>query len=76
MKHMMGVMLSSLFSKFKLTQFTASANNKDLTTLAQMITDKSVRPYIQKTYKYGDIPEAIGYIEAMRTQGKVAMTWE
>lgn len=73
--HMMWLMLKATFSKFPLTQFTASANTKDLETLAALIKNEEVKVQIEASYSYEQIPEAIGYIEAMRTRGKVAMVW-
>lgn len=74
--HMMSVLLKSVFSKFPLAQFTAEANTKDLEILASLVQSKQIKVHIEKTYSYKNIPEAIGYIEAMRTKGKVAMVWE
>ncbi|WP_421976274.1 NAD(P)-dependent alcohol dehydrogenase [Roseivirga seohaensis] len=76
MKHMISLLLSSAFSKFKLSQFTASPNPLDLEKLASLTQTGSIRPHIEKTYPYHKIPEAIGYIEAMRTKGKVVMIWQ
>lgn len=76
MRHMIWVLLLKLFSKFPLIQFTAEANNTDLTTLATLINDGKVKPHIEKIYPYSKIPEAIEYIESMRTRGKVAMSWD
>ncbi|MBD3223929.1 MAG: zinc-binding dehydrogenase [Caldithrix sp.] len=76
MGHMMSVLLKNGFSKFSLIQFTATANNQDLSTLAKLIKEGKVKPHIEKTYPYSKIPEAIGYIESMRTRGKVAMSWD
>jgi len=76
MGHMLSVALKKPFSKFPLTQFTASANPKDLETLASLVQSGKIKVHIEKTYPFEKIPEAIGYIEAMRTRGKVAMVWE
>lgn len=76
MGHMISVVLKGVFSKFPLIQFTAKANTKDLTTLASLIQTEAVKVHLEKTYSYKEIPEAISYIEAMRTKGKIAMTWE
>lgn len=73
---MASVLLKNAFSKFPLAQFTAEANTKDLETLATLIQDGKVKPHIERTYPYKEIPEAISNIEAMRTKGKVAMVWE
>lgn len=74
--HMISLLLKRATSKFPLNQFTAEANTKDLETLATLVQNGKIKVHIDKTYSYKDIPEAIGYIEAMRTKGKVAMVWE
>lgn len=76
MKHMFSTLLQKAFSKYNLIQFTAEATTKDLETLSSLIKQKKVQVHIEKTYSYKKIPEAIGYIESMRTRGKVAMVWE
>ena len=76
MGHMMVLLLKRAFSKFPLAQFTAEANSKDLQTLASLIQSRKISVHIEKTYSYKNIPEAIKYIEAMRTKGKVVMVWE
>ncbi|MDN4166460.1 NAD(P)-dependent alcohol dehydrogenase [Cytophagales bacterium LB-30] len=76
MGHMIGVLGKNVFSKFPLIQFTAVAKQKDLETLAQLVAEQKIKVHIDKTFPYEQIPEAIGYIEAMRTRGKVAMSWE
>ncbi|WP_162055418.1 NAD(P)-dependent alcohol dehydrogenase [Pontibacter pamirensis] len=76
MGHMISVLLKERMSKFPITQFTAEANTEDLETLAILIQGRKVKVHIEKTYSYKEIPEAISYIEAMRTRGKVAMVWE
>lgn len=76
MKHMVSVLLKRAISKFTLIQFTAEVNTTDLETLASLIQNRKIKVAIEKTYSYKDIPEAISYIEAMHTKGKVAMIWE
>jgi NADPH:quinone reductase-like Zn-dependent oxidoreductase len=73
---MMSLLLSRAFSKFPIAQFTAEANTKDLETLASLVQNGKMKSHMEKTYSYKEIPEAIGYIEAMHTRGKVAMVWE
>ena len=75
MGHMISVLSRKAFSKFPLAQFTAEINSKDLEILASLIRDRNIRVHIEKTYPYSKIPEAIEYIEAMHTRGKVAMVW-
>lgn len=74
--NMISTLLKNALSKFPLAQFTAEANTKDLEILAALIQDGKVIVHIEKTYSYKEIPEAISYIEAMHTKGKVAMVWE
>ena len=76
MGHMIAVLAQKALSKFPLVQFTAQANTKDLEVLAGLIQKGKIKVHIEKTYTYTQIPEAISYIEAMRTKGKVAMVWE
>ncbi len=73
--HLISVSLKGVFSRFPIAQFTAEANTNDLQILATLIRDKKIRVHIDKTYPYNEIPDAIRYIEAMRTRGKVAMVW-
>lgn len=74
--HMMTLLLKRAFSKFPLIQVEAKANSKDLETLASLIQSGKIKVHIEKTYSYTEIPEAIRYLEAMHTRGKVAMVWE
>lgn len=76
MGHMISVLMKKVFNKFPLTQFTAKANKKDLETLAYLIEEKKIKVHIEKIFSYERLPEAISYIEAMRTRGKVTMIWE
>ncbi len=76
MRHMILLLLKTALSKFSLIQFTAKANTEDLEILASLIQNGKIKVHIEKTYPYKKIPEAISYIEAMRTKGKVAMVWE
>lgn len=76
MGQMMTVMLKRALNKFPIAQFTAEAHQKDLETLAEMVSKGQIKPHIEKTYPASEIPKAVGYIEAMRTRGKVSMVWE
>lgn len=75
MEHMFSILISKLFGKFPLIQFTAEPNENDLHTLALLVTQGKVQPKIDKLFWYKEIPEAISYIESMRTRGKVVMEW-
>ena len=75
MGHMISVLAKKAFSNFPLIQFTAEANKKDLNTLSYLIKENKIKVHVDKTFSFERIPEAISYIEAMRTRGKVAMIW-
>lgn len=75
MSNMISVLIRNIFSKFQLKQFTAKATTSDLNVLTDMIRAGKVRTSVEKTYPYNEIPEAIRYIEAMHTKGKVVMVW-
>src|SRR5512133_86592 len=75
MGHMMEVLLKKAFRKFPLTQFTAEINTNDLDILASLIRERKIKVFIDKTFPYSKIPEALSYIEAMHTKRKVAMIW-
>jgi NADPH:quinone reductase-like Zn-dependent oxidoreductase len=74
--HLMSVMKGKAFGKFPLSVFVAKANTLDLETLAALIRNKKISVHIERTFPSKEIPEAIRFIEAMRTRGKVAMVWE
>ena len=74
--NMASVLLKNAFSKYPLAQFTAEAKTKDLETLASLVQNGEINVHLEKTYSYKEIPEAINYIEAMHTKGKVAMVWD
>jgi NADPH:quinone reductase-like Zn-dependent oxidoreductase len=73
--HMMALSFEGKIRNSPISQFTAEANPKDLVVLASLIRSGKINVHIEKTYSYKEIPEAIRYIEAMRTRGKVAMDW-
>jgi NADPH:quinone reductase-like Zn-dependent oxidoreductase len=76
LRHMISLTLTGKIKKSPIAHFTAKANTKDLESLALLIQNEKIKVHIEKTYSYKEIPEAISYIEAMRTRGKVAMAWE
>jgi NADPH:quinone reductase-like Zn-dependent oxidoreductase len=75
MQHMFSVLFKKTFSRFHLAQFTAQVNTADLQVLAALLRDGKIKTHIEKIYSYQNIPEAVSYIEKMRTRGKVVMVW-
>jgi len=62
--------------RFPLISFTAKANTRDLETLARLMQEGKLRVLLEKTYAFTELPDAIRYIEGMRTRGKVGVVWE
>jgi len=75
MKHMFTLLLTNVFSKYSIGQFTAKVVAKDLATLAEMIESKQIKSHIEQIYPAMEIPQAIAHIEKMRTRGKVVASW-
>ncbi len=75
MGHLIMLGLRTTIAQYPLKNFTAQANTGDLETLAELIRNKRIKVHIDKTFGYKEIPEAIRYIESMRTRGKVVMVW-
>lgn len=74
--HMFAVLAANVFRKFPFKIFTAEPNTNDLQTLADLVEKGKVKTHIDKMYTYREIPDAIAFIEEMRTRGKVVMVWE
>jgi hypothetical protein len=52
----------------------ADMNRKDLTVLADMIQAGKVKPVIDRTYTFSQLPEAMRYLEEGHARGKVVVT--
>lgn len=79
---MVGGSLSQIFSSLLLGRFmslgskkiyslTAKSNNDDLSLIAQLAEDGKFRPVIDRAYRLDQINEAIEYLIAGHTRGKV-----
>jgi len=58
----------------QLVQFIAKRSADDLRVLKGLIEAGKVKPVIDRTYPLREAPEAIRYVEAGHTQGKVVVT--
>jgi NADPH:quinone reductase-like Zn-dependent oxidoreductase len=54
----------------------ATMNQKDLVYLGELLEAGKIVPWIDRTYPLIEVPEAIGYVEEIHTQGKVVITVE
>jgi NADPH:quinone reductase-like Zn-dependent oxidoreductase len=58
----------------KTRTFVSSPKHEDLVVLKELIEAGQVTPVIDRTYPLRETPEAIDYVEAAHTQGKVVIT--
>ena len=68
---------SVLMSKFisqEMKPMLADMNRKDLTVLADMIQAGKVKPVIDRTYPFNQLPDAMRYLEEGHARGKVVVT--
>ena len=66
-----------VYSKFvnqQMGMMMADANQKDLTILADMMQSGKVKAVIDRTFKLGQVPKAIRYLEQGHARGKVVIT--
>ena len=54
--------------------YLTSVNNKDLVVLKEMIEAGKIRPVIDRTYPFSEIPAALGYVGEGHARGKVVIT--
>ena len=71
---MITAMVTSPFVSQRLVAWVSSMKNADLLTLKELIEAGKVKPVIDRTYTLGDTPQAMRYIEAGHTRGKVVIT--
>ena len=65
-----GALLISRFSDQRLRPFLSSVSMDDLLVLREMVEAGTLRPVIDRTFPYEQIPDAIRYVEAGRARGK------
>ena len=75
-RHMILLQLKKSFSKYPFKQFTAEANRQDLEILAMLVESGRIVVHLDKVYPFSKVPEAIAYVEKMRTRGKVAIVFD
>jgi len=66
----------SPFVSQKLVSFLMKPSGEDLEFLKELIEDGKVTPVIDRTYPLSEVPEAIRYLEAGHTRGKVVITMD
>jgi NADPH:quinone reductase-like Zn-dependent oxidoreductase len=64
----------SAFTRQQLKPFTSIGKRQDLLTLAELLRTGQVWPVIDRTYPLDDAADALRYVGAGHTQGKVVIT--
>jgi NADPH:quinone reductase-like Zn-dependent oxidoreductase len=71
---MLGVVILSKFASQEMTMMLAQLNKKDLNILGDLMQSGKVKPFIDRTYKFSELPAAIRYLELGHARGKVVVT--
>jgi hypothetical protein len=69
------LVLSRLVSQ-RMGMMLAHMNPEDLTILAGMVQAGTLRPVIDRSYAFGQIPEALRYLETGHARGKVVIDYD
>jgi len=67
------LMLLSPFTRGKLVSFVARANPEDLRVLRELIESGAVTPVIDRSYSLEETSDAVAYVAAGHTRGKVVI---
>ncbi|MDQ3690872.1 MAG: NAD(P)-dependent alcohol dehydrogenase [Chloroflexota bacterium] len=70
----LGAVISSRFGQQQVRPFLAPVSRENLLVLKELIESGKVRPVIDRTYPFDEIPEAVRYVESGRAQGKVVVS--
>lgn len=68
--------LISLFGDKKIRSLMAAPGQEDLMMLKELVETGKVRPVIDRSYSFDEVPEAIRYLEAGHARGKVVISFE
>jgi NADPH:quinone reductase-like Zn-dependent oxidoreductase len=64
----------SQFVSQKFVAYIAQFNKKDMTFLADLMQSGKITPVIDRTYKFNQTADALGYLEQGHARGKVVIT--
>jgi NADPH:quinone reductase-like Zn-dependent oxidoreductase len=74
---LVGVLKALMLKPFvtqEMGMMLAEMNTKDLTILADLIQSGKVKPVIDRTYPFSQLPDALRYLEEGHARGKVVVT--
>jgi NADPH:quinone reductase-like Zn-dependent oxidoreductase len=69
-----GAVITSRLGRRPATAYLADVRKDDLLTLKELIEAGKVKPIIDRTYRFEQIPEGIRYVESGAAAGKVVIT--
>ena len=72
----LNALVRSWFVSQKFVIFLANLNQPDLKILADLMESGKMTPVIDRTYKLGEVPAALKYLEQGHARGKVVITVE
>jgi NADPH:quinone reductase-like Zn-dependent oxidoreductase len=70
----LGAILTSRFGRQQVRPFLAPVSKENLLLLKELIEAGKLKPVIDRTYPFNEIPEAVRYVESGNVQGKVVIT--
>jgi NADPH:quinone reductase-like Zn-dependent oxidoreductase len=73
---MIQTLVMAPFVSQKMGMMMAQLTKSDLTVLGDMMQSGKLKPVIDRTYKLGELPAAIAYLEEGHARGKVVITVE
>jgi NADPH:quinone reductase-like Zn-dependent oxidoreductase len=73
-KRLVGAAVSDRLGRHRVLPFLATPGREDLLVLQALMDEGQVRPVVDRTYRFEEIPEAIRYVEAGHVTGKVVIT--
>jgi NADPH:quinone reductase-like Zn-dependent oxidoreductase len=62
------------FTRQQLKPFTSIGKRQDLLTLADLLTTGQITPVVNRTYPLEEAADALRYVAAGHTRGKVVIT--
>lgn len=69
----LAALVRSWFVSQKFVIFLANLNRPDLKVLAELMESGKLTPVIDRTYKLGEVPDALEYLEQGHARGKVVV---
>jgi NADPH:quinone reductase-like Zn-dependent oxidoreductase len=73
MFHLVGVLVTSLFTSQKLTTFIAACNQKDLLVLKDLVESGKAKPIIERRYPLREAAQALQHIGEGHAQGQTVL---